>query len=50
MKRFLHALRLWAWFAIREHTRYEPFSWFLQHYDRRQATFQDETYMSKEEQ
>jgi hypothetical protein len=42
MKRFLYALRLWAWFAVRPYARDEPFRWFLDAYDRRQANFRGE--------
>jgi hypothetical protein len=43
MRRFLYALRLWAWFAARdEPKRKVPFSWFLEAYDRRQGIFRGE--------
>lgn len=42
MRRLFYAIRLWAWFAVRSDVRYEPFSWYLEAYDRRQATFRGE--------
>ena len=42
MKRYLYAVRLWCWFAVRPYARYEPFSWYLQHYDKRQAIVRGE--------
>lgn len=37
MRRWLYAVRLWAWFAVRvPDAELQPFRWFLEAYDLRQ--------------